>query len=69
MLSPWPLPLPRTWTQLVNQPQTEAELAAIRKSVQRGQPFGNEKWTHKTAELLGLQSTLRPRGRPKLAPE
>ena len=34
-----------------------------------GQPFGNEKWTHKTAELLGLQSTLRPRGRPKFAPE
>jgi putative transposase len=69
LLSPWPLPLPRTWTQLVNQPQTEAELAALRKSVLRGQPFGSEKWTHKTAERLGLQSTLRPRGRPKLAPE
>jgi putative transposase len=30
-LSPWPLPRPRDWTDLVNRPQTEAELEAIRK--------------------------------------
>jgi putative transposase len=65
MLSAWPLPLPRSWMQYVNQPQTERELAAIRRSVQRGQPFGNDDWIHDTAENLGLQSTLRPRGRPR----
>ena len=30
ILSPWPLPRPADWLQLVNQPQTEAELAALR---------------------------------------
>jgi putative transposase len=64
-LSPWPLPRPRDWTDLVNRPQTEAELEAIRRSVTRGQPYGSETWTRKTAGRLGLESTLRRRGRPR----
>ncbi len=63
-LSDWPLPRPRTWRRLVNEPQTEAELEAIRRSVNRSQPFGTEPWTKNTARDLGLQSTLRRRGRP-----
>jgi putative transposase len=63
-LSDWPLPRPSSWTQYVNQPQTEAELVAIRRSVQRGQPYGGAPWVQATAERLGLQSTLRARGRP-----
>ncbi len=65
LLSDWPLPRPASWTQYVNQPQTEAELTAIRRSVKRGQPFGGEDWVQETAERLGLQSTLRERGRPR----
>ena len=65
MLRDWPLPRPRSWLQYVNQPQNEAELAAIRLSVQRGQPYGSEHWAHATAARLGLESTFRPRGRPK----
>jgi putative transposase len=38
-LSPWPVPLPADWVERVNQPQTEGELAAVRRSVQRGCPF------------------------------
>ena len=34
--SPWPLPLPADWVERVNEPQTEAELDALRRSVQRG---------------------------------
>lgn len=64
-LSNWPLPRPRTWPQFVNEPQTEAELKAIRRSVVRGQPYGSERWVTSTAEQLGLQSTLRCRGRPR----
>jgi len=64
-LSPWPLPRPRDWTDLVNRPQTEAELEAIRRSVTRGQPYGSETWTRKTAGRLGLESTMRRRGRPR----
>jgi putative transposase len=66
ILCDWPLSRPKSWTQYVNQPQSEAELAAIRRSLQRGQPFGGDRWIRRTAERLGLQSTLRPRGRPKL---
>jgi putative transposase len=67
-LSHWPLPRPRTWPDLVNQPQTDAELNAIRRSVLRGQPYGGEDWVRSTADRLGLQSTLRSRGRPRKAP-
>ena len=52
----------------VNQPQIDAELAAIRCSVQRGQPFGDDRWVQATSECLGLESTLRARGRPKKQP-
>ena len=50
---------------LVNQPQTQGELEALRMSVARGQPFGVEGWRAKTAKRLGLEFTLRPRGRPR----
>ena len=30
------------WTALVNAPQTERELEALRRSVNRGTPFGSE---------------------------
>ena len=65
ILSDWPLPRPRSWAQYVNQPQTEAELEAIRRSVRRGQPYGGEAWVHATAQRLGLESSLRSRGRPR----
>jgi putative transposase len=64
-LSKWPLPQPRTWADLVNQPQSERELEAIRRSVVRGQPYGNDGWTRTTAKQLGLESTMRSRGRPR----
>jgi len=66
-LSGWPLPRSRKWLDYVNQPQTEAELKAIRLSVDRGQPFGSESWSKQTANHLGLESTMRRRGRPRIA--
>jgi putative transposase len=59
-----PLALPRHWRRHVQSPQSEAELAALRRSVVRGAPFGEQSWQQRTAKRLGLQSTLRPRGRP-----
>lgn len=61
----WPLPLPRSWTTYVNQPQSDAELAALRMAIHRGRPFGSTSWQLCTAKRLGLESTLRPRGRPR----
>jgi putative transposase len=56
--------MPHGWKDLVNQPQTEIELEAIRRSVARGQPYGSDSWRKQTATDLGLESTMRSRGRP-----
>jgi hypothetical protein len=64
LLSNWPVARPRGWTAHVNAPQTEAELEAIRRCVRRGQPFGDERWTERMVKRLGLETTMRPRGRP-----
>lgn len=64
-LSAWPMERPRNWVARVNQPETAAELEALRTSVQRGRPFGSETWVLRTAKQLGMESALRPRGRPK----
>ena len=60
-----PICLPGNWTRLVNEPQTEADLAALRASVERGAPFGGPRWQPRAARELGLEFTLRPRGRPQ----
>lgn len=65
LLSAWPLARRPGWIDYVNAPQTTAELAAIRQSIQRGSPFGDPSWSDKMVRQLGLESTLRPRGRPR----
>jgi putative transposase len=65
LLCTWPLPCPRDWVKLVNRPQSDAELEAIRRSVNRGRPYGEASWIVKCVEKLGLEFTLRPRGRPR----
>jgi putative transposase len=64
-LSVGPVERPAPWLPWVNQALTVAELEALRHCVTRGRPFGNPAWVEKTARRLGLQSTLRPRGRPR----
>lgn len=65
LLSEWPIGKPRDWNCHVNEPQTEAELDAIRRCAKRGCPYGSAAWTEQAAQLLGLQSALQPRGRPR----
>jgi putative transposase len=65
LLADSPVPLGRKWVEYVNQAETEAELAALRRSVTRGQPFGGDAWCAKVAKQLGLEHTYRPRGRPR----
>jgi putative transposase len=64
LLSPWPIRRSPGWAEHVNRALTEAELEALRKSTQRSSPFGEPDWIGKTAKRLGLESTLRQRGRP-----
>ena len=63
-LTPGPVARGDDWLDWVNQPQTETELKALRESISRSRPFGTKSWQHDTAKKLGLESTLRPRGRP-----
>ena len=65
MLDAGPVRRGRQWLDYVNEPQTEAEVKRLRESVQRGRPFGQEAWLTKTAAELGLEASLRPRGRPR----
>lgn len=66
-LADWPISRPRNWTLRVNQSETAAELETVRGSVKRGAPYGDGSWAKEIAVRLGLESTLRPRGRPRKA--
>ncbi|HEY3234378.1 MAG TPA: transposase [Polyangiaceae bacterium] len=66
-LAPGPVPVPADWVERVNAAQTEAELAAFRRALQRGSPFGSAVWREQMASRLGLSHTLRSVGRPKKA--
>ncbi|MDF0676137.1 MAG: hypothetical protein P0120_17655 [Nitrospira sp.] len=39
-----PVPEPTDWVNWVNAPMTDAEVAALRHSVNRGTPFGSTAW-------------------------
>lgn len=60
-----PVPRPHDWLEYVNRPQTEAEVERLRESLRCGRPFGASSWMLKTARQLGLEASLRPRGRPR----
>jgi len=64
-LSAWPVATPSNWIDHVNEPQTEAEVVALRRSLQRGIPFGGEAWQQATASQFGIDLAPRPRGRPR----
>jgi putative transposase len=69
LLSPWPVERPRDWVARVNAPLSARELGRLRVSIERGRPFGGDEWIKRTARVLGLEHTVRPKGRPpKLKP-
>lgn len=55
----------RRWVADVNRAMSDLELEAIRRNVQRGRPWGTQRWQRLTAVRLGLEASLRPRGRPR----
>jgi len=64
-LDPGPVPRGKGWLAWVNKPLTDTELCAVQASLTRGAPYGTPRWQRQTAKRLGLESTLRRRGRPK----
>lgn len=69
LLHPSPVAGPADWPGWVNAPMTDAEVEALRHSVNRGTPFGKEGWVQRTARRLGLEASLNPRGRPRTRSE
>jgi hypothetical protein len=65
LLSPLPVERPANWTARVNAPLTTKELDRVRVSIERGRPYGEEKWVSETVRDLGLEQTVRPDFRPR----
>lgn len=64
-LHPGPVERPKNWLSWVNEPVAETERDALNLCIARGQPYGEEKWKSRTAKKLGLESSLKPIGRPR----
>jgi len=64
-----PHPRPSSWLEHVNAAQTEAEVAALRECIRRRRPYGDLDWAGRVAVQLGLESSLRPCGRPRKQPD
>ena len=62
-LEKWPILQPDNWIEIVNTPETEAELADLRRMLRCNQPIGDREWQEAVAPYVGL--TMRKRGRPK----
>ena len=48
-----------------DEPQSESEEEAIRKSITRGSPYGKDNWVDRVIKKFELEVTVRRRGRPK----
>lgn len=65
LLTEWPVQRPTNWLDLVNAPLPELELVSVRTCVLRNRPLGAAAWQIHVAARLGLEATLRARGRPR----
>ncbi len=65
MIDELPMDIPESWDTYVDTPLTEKDLEKLRQSIARQSPFGNSDWQVKVSREFGLESTLRPKGRPK----
>ncbi|HKX37528.1 MAG TPA: transposase [Burkholderiales bacterium] len=68
-LEPWPVARPGNWLEYVNLPAAPIETEAVRQCARRGVPYGEPAWAQGLAGALGLQCTLRPRGKPRKGPD
>ena len=64
-LAEGPVPRPSNWLEVVNREEPPRQLEALRRSVNRGLPWGGEDWTEQNAKKLGIELKPRPRGRPR----
>lgn len=65
LLDPSPTPFPPSYKSWINTPDKEDDLLTIRTALQKGIPFGREKWVNEMVTKFHLESTLHRPGRPK----
>ena len=68
LLAPWPIARQSNWIDWVNMALSKKEQEQLSWCIKRGCPFGDEGWVESIARRLKLESTMRPRGRPKKLP-
>jgi putative transposase len=62
-LAIWPVTPPHGWSELLNEPESLADVARIRKAGLHSTPVGPEHWRRHTAALLSLKLKAQPGGR------
>ena len=65
LLSNPPIPFPSDWNKQLCQEIPSESFDRILQCIQRSCPYGASDWVQKTVVRLGIESTIRPRGRPK----
>jgi putative transposase len=69
LLCDWPVDRPRNWVRIVNEPLSDGQLAALKTSIERGRPYGQDQWQRTMISRLGLEHTTRREGRPERSRE
>jgi putative transposase len=65
LLDPSPTPLPHGYLRFINTSDKEDDLRDIRNAVNRGVPYGREKWVEQMITAYHLEATVRAQGRPR----
>ena len=55
------------WRKWLHEPLSAGDLAAVRRSVTSGRPYGGAPWVDATAQRLGINLSSRPPGRHRKA--
>jgi putative transposase len=61
-----PVPLPASWDDFVDAPQTPAEEEEVRGCLNAQRPYGGREWVEGAPECRGFGGLRRPRGRPPI---
>ena len=56
--------MPNDWYIYINEKENKVDIDTIRNCINRQAPLGDLPWQEKVAKAYGLESTLKPRGRP-----
>ena len=60
-----PKPIPDEWSKFVSRELPNIVIDQIENAIKRGCPFGDNDWIEQAAIEFELESTLKPKGRPR----